>query len=303
MLDFFRNSLGVKVTAKLAVVLLALTAAAVAIVVVQQTRRYEQLMLEKARVVAALGARDYGDTLDAAVDSGIVTVADVFDRNYVPIKGFEWGSNPRFHTRYDVITDRLVLRFQDKFLEFDDFIFAVGVDENGYLPTHNTKFQKPLTGNPEVDKMGNRTKRIFNDPVGLAAAVNTEKSLLQIYKRDTGEVMWDVSSPITVKGKHWGGFRVALSMDRVSDGQRTLLLTLAAIFAGFVLITLGTMYIVVHGAMKPVVRLTEAAEQISLGEGLETPIKSETTDEIGHLTKAVDRLRASMKAAMSRLGH
>jgi HAMP domain-containing protein len=51
------------------------------------------------------------------------------------------------------------------------------------------------------------------------------------------------------------------------------------------------------------VRLTETAEQISLGEALETPLKPETTDEIGHLTKAVDRLRASMKAAMSRLGH
>ena len=37
-------------------------------------------------------------------------------------------------------------------------------------------------------------------------------------------------------------------------------------------------------------------------EGLDTPIRSEQDDEIGQLTKAVERLRASMKAAMSRLG-
>ena len=39
-----------------------------------------------------------------------------------------------------------------------------------------------------------------------------------------------------------------------------------------------------------------------MGDGLETPIKSQSTDEIGQLTKAVERLRVSMKAAMSRLG-
>jgi len=58
----------------------------------------------------------------------------------------------------------------------------------------------------------------------------------------------------------------------------------------------------VRRAMRPVVAVTEAAEAISMGEGLDTPIKTEAIDEIGHLTKAVERLRISMKAAMSRLG-
>jgi methyl-accepting chemotaxis protein len=31
---------------------------------------------------------------------------------------------------------------------------------------------------------------------------------LQTYKRDTGEVMHDLSAPIYVNGKHWGGFRI-----------------------------------------------------------------------------------------------
>ena len=53
----------------------------------------------------------------------------------------------------------------------------------------------------------------------------------------------------------------------------------------------------------PVIALTAAADQISLGEALDTPIRSSSVDEIGQLTKTIDRLRASMKAAMSRLGH
>jgi len=39
-----------------------------------------------------------------------------------------------------------------------------------------------------------------------------------------------------------------------------------------------------------------------MGDGLDMPIKSASIDEIGQLTKAVERLRVSMKAAMSRLG-
>jgi HAMP domain-containing protein len=62
------------------------------------------------------------------------------------------------------------------------------------------------------------------------------------------------------------------------------------------------MYVVVRRAMRPVLALTNAADQISLGEALDTPIKSESEDEIGLLTKSIDRLRISMKAAMSRLG-
>jgi HAMP domain-containing protein len=296
-----RKSLSAKTALTLAVVLLLLTAAAATVITTQQTRQMQELTLEKARVAAAIGARQYGDVFDGSIDSGVLTVNDVFDRSYVEIKGYGWSGKPKFHTKYDLVTDRAILVFQDKFLEYEDFVFAVGVDENGYLPTHNTRFQKPLTGVPEQDLAGNRTKRVFNDPVGLAAARNVEPSFLQVYQRDTGETMWDVSSPIYVKGKHWGGFRVGVSMERVEARKRTLIVSLIATFGLFVLVTIVTMFVVVQRAMKPVVALTQSAEQISLGEELETPIKSDAVDEIGQLTKTIDRLRVSMKAAMSRL--
>lgn len=65
-----------------------------------------------------------------------------------------------------------------------------------------------MTGNYEKDLVSSRTKRIFNDRTGLRCGKNTEIFLLQTYKRDTGEVMHDLSSPIYVNGKHWGGFRI-----------------------------------------------------------------------------------------------
>src|SRR6266496_1263140 len=297
-----RSRLSAKVSLTLAAVLLVLTAGAATYITVHQARQMEELTLEKARVAAAIGAREFGDVLDGAIDSGALTVGDVFDRNYVEIKGFNWGTKPKYHTRYDSFIDPTILVFEDKFLEYEDFVYAVGVDEKGYLPTHNTRYQKPLTGVPEKDLVDNRTKRIFDDPVGITAAQNLEPSRLQVYKRDTGETMWDVSSPIIVKGKHWGGFRVGVSMEKVDARKQMLLGSLIAIFGIFAAVTIGTMFLVVRNVMKPVVALTEAADQISLGEGLDAPIKSRSTDEIGRLTKSIDRLRASMKAAMSRLG-
>jgi nitrate/nitrite-specific signal transduction histidine kinase len=91
-------------------------------------------------------------------------------------------------------------------------------------------------------------------------------------------------------------------MERIEARKRALLLTLAGLFAVFVLVTIVTLFAVVQASMRPVRALTEAAEAISMGEGLETPIKTAAVDEIGQLTRALERLRISMKAAISRLG-
>lgn len=297
-----RNRVSVKISLTLAAVLLVLTALAATYITVHETRQMEELTLEKARLAASIGSRQFGDILDAAIDSGALTVNDVFDRQYVEIKGYAWGTKPKYHTRYDSYVEPAALVFEDKFLEDLDFVYAVGVDENGYLPTHNTRFQKPLTGDLEKDLFGNRTKRIFNDPVGLVAARNLEPSHLQVYKRDTGETMWDVSSPIYVKGKHWGGFRIGVSMERIEAAKNDLIISLVVMFNVFAIVTIGTMFLVVRRATRPIISLTEAADQISMGDGLDTPIKAASSDEIGQLTKSLDRLRASMKAAMSRLG-
>ena len=87
-------------------------------------------------------------------------------------------------------------------------MFAVLVDKHGYLPTHNLRYSQPLTGNPAADLVNNRTKRIFNDRTGLAAARNKAPFLIQRYQRDTGEVVMDLSVPVVVRGKHFGAVRV-----------------------------------------------------------------------------------------------
>ena len=65
-----------------------------------------------------------------------------------------------------------------------------------------------MIGDRARDLLNNRTKRLFDDPVGKRVGAHELPALLQTYRRDTGEIMHDLSVPIYVRGRHWGGFRV-----------------------------------------------------------------------------------------------
>jgi len=139
---------------------------------------------------------------------------NIFDRNYREIP----GSNPRrYTTSYDSICEKELQTLYDAFSRSEKhFIYGLCVDENGYAPTHCSEFSKPATGDPAIDIISCRHKRIFNDPVGAKVAKNTEPSLLQTYIRDTGEVLNDLSMPIYISGRHWGAVRVGFTTNLVS---------------------------------------------------------------------------------------
>jgi hypothetical protein len=135
-----------------------------------------------------------------------LTIEQLFDTFYIPIA----NTYPqKYKTQYDSLSDQRVQNILDKYLAADRrIIFVIIVDTNGYVPTHNSRYSRPLTGNKEIDAANNRTKRLFNDRTGLAAAKNVEAFLLQRYNRDTGEAIYDLSVPIFVRGKHWGAVRI-----------------------------------------------------------------------------------------------
>jgi methyl-accepting chemotaxis protein len=116
---------------------------------------------------------------------------------------------PKFTTDWDQLADRDVQAVEEGALgKSPALIYAVLVDRQGYLPTHNLRYSMPLTGNLGNDLVNNRTKRIFNDRTGLAAARSEAPFLIQKYQRDTGETMVDLSVPVFVRGLHWGAVRL-----------------------------------------------------------------------------------------------
>ena len=151
-------------------------------------------------------AEAIGRAFEDAIASGQISKSDLFSKNYIPIE----GTNPqKFSTSFDGFTDKVLPAIQEPILQRNQFIaYAGAVDTKGYFPTHNQKYSQPLTGRYESDLVNNRTKRIFSDRTGSRCGAHTQPFLLQTYKRDTGEVMHDLSVPIIVNGEHWGGFRV-----------------------------------------------------------------------------------------------
>ncbi|WP_335945992.1 methyl-accepting chemotaxis protein [Pseudomonas sp. G166] len=82
------------------------------------------------------------------------------------------------------------------------------VDTKGYCPVNNSWVSKQPTGDRAVDLPVCRNKRIFGDPIGLRAAGNVQRFLLQTYLRDTGEIMTEIDVPFFFGGRHWGNLRV-----------------------------------------------------------------------------------------------
>ena len=139
----------------------------------------------------------------------------VFDTNYQPIP----NTHPqKFATAYDAHFERNLQKLYDEVVrETPGGTFALCVDVNGYGPTHNSWYSQPMTGNAEQDLTHSRDKRIFDDPTGIRSARNTEDFLLQTYMRDTGEVISDLSMPIRIEGRHWGGIRIGFDPQVLLD--------------------------------------------------------------------------------------
>ncbi len=297
MFNFITGKIGVKVSLIVNFFILIVMSAGTYFLVTQQSRSLERELLNRGKIQSIVGAKMIGQIIEEAVDNGVFSVKDAFDTEYELIGNFD---PPKYHTKYDFYLDKAILGLQDEFLLDKSIVFAVAVDKNGYLPTHNTRYQKPITGNPEVDKVGNRTKRVFNDPVGLKAAQNSEKGLLQVYHRDTGVTMWDVSSPVFVKGKHWGGFRIGLSLEVINNAKKKLMTTLVTMMAGILFLSLVLTFISVNRSLSPLNKLTKAAIGLASGKNLREEIKVTRKDEIGKLQETLDRLRLSMIIALKR---
>jgi len=156
-----------------------------------------------------LAAKEHRDRIQEKLTEMNSKGVDVFDRNYKPIP----NTNPqKFKTAYDSHFDKEVQALYDTALgEIEGASYAACVDVNGYSATHNSKYAKQPTGNPDVDAVWSRDKRIFDDEKGIRAARNVQQFLIQTYTTAAGETVNDLSMPVIVNGNHWGALRVGLN--------------------------------------------------------------------------------------------
>ncbi len=164
--------------------------------------------------LARAKADEISEIFEAALARGQISLEDLFDQNYRDVP----GTNPKqVLTRFTNFTDKVLPAIQEPVLAFDKRIaFCAAVDRNGYLPTHNRIYSQPQGDDPVWNAANCRNRRMFNDRTGLAAGQSTRPFLLQTYRRDMGggqfALMKDCSAPIMVRGRHWGGLRVAFKV-------------------------------------------------------------------------------------------
>ncbi|MGQ4876954.1 methyl-accepting chemotaxis protein [Billgrantia sp. LNSP4103-1] len=167
----------------------------------QRLEGRHQQVYEAARQAAS----KLGSLLESAIKRGELDEQTLFHATYTPIP----GTHPQqYETGYVGFTDEHFPDIQEPLLDRLGVAYAIGIDRRGYIPTHNAKTSQPPTGDYDHDLKFCRNRRIYEDTTGQRCGTHEETLLLQTYKRDTGEIMHDLSVPIYVGGKHWGGFRV-----------------------------------------------------------------------------------------------
>jgi methyl-accepting chemotaxis protein len=155
-------------------------------------------------------AKHIGEVFESALARGEITEAQLFDERYREIP----GSNPKqYLTDYVAFTDRALPSIQDPLQRSDPrIVFCVAWARGGYLPTHNPNYRQPQGKDPAWNAAHCRNRRLFKDRAVQKVARNTKPFLLQTYRRDMGAgnfvLLKDVSSPIWVRGRHWGAFRI-----------------------------------------------------------------------------------------------
>jgi methyl-accepting chemotaxis protein len=155
-------------------------------------------------------AKQISAAFESAVERGDIRLDQLMDENYREIP----GTDPKqYLTDYVEFTDRILPAIQDPIQKIDPrIVFCVAWAKGGYLPTHNPNYRQPQGRDPVWNNANCRNRRLFSDRAVKKVAANTKQFLLQTYRRDMGGgnfvLMKDVSSPIHVRGRHWGAFRM-----------------------------------------------------------------------------------------------
>jgi methyl-accepting chemotaxis protein len=155
-------------------------------------------------------AKRISTAFETAIEDGEITLDRLMDENYRQIP----GTDPKqYLTNYVEFTDRILPPIQDPLQKSDPrIVFCVAWAKGGYLPTHNPNYRLAQGNDPVWNNANCRNRRLFNDRAVKKVAANNKPFLLQTYRRDMGGgnfvLMKDVSSPIYVRGRHWGAFRM-----------------------------------------------------------------------------------------------
>ena len=153
-------------------------------------------------------------SIERGLETGEITIDDVFDREYKLIP----GTNPeQFDSRFCAFADRYVQPILDRVKASDDRLIGSAItDVNGYLPTHLSERSHAPGPDPVWNDAHCRNKRIFMDETTRNAILSEKPAMLATYRMELGDNFIPVKNvfvPLWVKGRRWGNYELAYRDD------------------------------------------------------------------------------------------
>jgi len=160
--------------------------------------------------------RRWHERIEQAIEGAAKDGQDVFDTRYEPIAG---TNPPQFSVSYQPAFEKAIQPLLDQARGELEALACACITEGGYMPTHNTDFSRPPSGDPAVDIKTCRDKRVMTDRHARRAATYAGRLLLQTFVRDNGDLTAEVALPIHVQGRHWGAVRFGMAPARLRSAS------------------------------------------------------------------------------------
>ncbi len=169
----------------------------------------DDAMVQRARVAA----QEIAAATEAALSSGELDAAALFDRDYRPIAG---SNPPRFRTRLSDWADRVWRPLLERITASDPAIMAAAcTDMNGFLPTHLARFSQVPTGDLAHDTRNCRNGRMILDPIDQKSKASSAPYMMAVYRQEgdghSYKVVRNVYLPLVLDGRRWGDLELAYS--------------------------------------------------------------------------------------------
>ena len=113
-----------------------------------------------------------------------------------------------------------------------------------------------------------------------------------------GKVVYETQAPI-LDGQ-LGLVRVGLWAETVQQDVRGTILPIVGLIALCLVVGIALSAMIASKTIRPILELKSVADEISRGN-LDTSVSVQRDDEVGELARSLERMRASLKAAMTRL--
>jgi HAMP domain-containing protein len=113
-----------------------------------------------------------------------------------------------------------------------------------------------------------------------------------------GKLVYETQTPI-LDGQ-LGAVHVGLWAETVQQDVRGTILPIVGLITLCLLVGIGVSAIIASKMIRPILELKSIADEISRGN-LDASVSVQRNDEVGELARSLERMRASLKAAMTRL--